>query len=226
MAVVSQTSSAIHSAEKTQSLYTTAAILAVVTIAYNLLEGVVSVAFGAGDETLALFGFGLDSFVEVLSGIGILHMVLRLRHNRQTPPDTFKQRALRCTGTAFYLLAAGLPITAIVSLIAGTVPETTLPGTVIALVSIVSMWLLIRAKVRVGTQLQSQAIIADAHCTRTCLYLSVVLLVASLGYELTGIGLLDTAGAFAVAIFAFREGREAFQKAKGISCCSCEGSCG
>lgn len=225
MAVAWQNRSVADSVGNKQSLYATAAFLAVVTIVYNLLEGVISVAFGAGDETLALFGFGLDSFVEVLSGVGILHMVLRLRHNGQASPDTFEQRALRITGSAFYLLAVGLPVTAVVSLINGTTPDTTLPGIIIALVSIVAMWVLIRAKIKVGKQLQSQAIIADAHCTQTCLYLSVALLVASLGYELTGIGMLDTAGAFAVAVFAFREGREAFQKAKGLSCCSCGDSC-
>lgn len=222
--VLSRTGAAVPARDK-QALYKTAALLAVITIVYNLLEGVVSVAFGAGDETLALFGFGVDSFVEVISGIGILHMVLRLRNSGPANPDIFEQRALRVTGTAFYVLAAGLTISAVWSVIAGITPATTLPGIVIALVSIVTMWILIRAKVSVGTKLHSQAIIADAHCTRTCLYLSVVLLVASLGYELTGIGLLDAAGAVAVSVFAFREGRESFQKAQGLSCCS-SGDCG
>lgn len=204
----------------TQRLYRTAAILAGITIGYNLLEGIISIAFGVGDETLALFGFGVDSFVEVISGIGILHMVLRLQRDGTANPDTFEQRALRITGTGLYVLAAGLVATAVIAIATGNKPETTVAGAVIALVSIVSMWLLIRAKMSVGRALQSAAIIADAACTRTCLYLSIALLVASVGYELTGIGALDAIGALAIAVFAFREGREAFQKAKGIACCS------
>jgi divalent metal cation (Fe/Co/Zn/Cd) transporter len=81
------------------------------------------------------------------------------------------------------------------------------------------MWALIHYKVKVGRGLGSAAILADANCTKTCLYLSFVLLVASAGYELTGIGGLDALGAAAIAVFAFREGREAFEKAAGETCC-------
>ena len=84
--------------------------LALFTIFYNLAEGLISTYFGAQDETLALFGFGVDSFIEVMSGIGILAMVLRIRKNPETPRSQFEQTALRITGTAFYLLAAGLGI--------------------------------------------------------------------------------------------------------------------
>jgi divalent metal cation (Fe/Co/Zn/Cd) transporter len=66
--------------------------------------------------------------------------------------------------------------------------------------------------------------LADAACSRTCLYLSVVLLIASLGYEVTGIGLMDSLGAIGIAIFSLKEGREAFQKSKGEPC-SCAGMC-
>ncbi|MBS1234034.1 MAG: putative rane protein, partial [Bacteroidetes bacterium] len=54
-------------------------ILAIITIVYNVFEGLVSVFFGTSDETLALFGFGIDSFVEVISGAGILHMIVRMK---------------------------------------------------------------------------------------------------------------------------------------------------
>src|SRR5512136_940714 len=81
--------------------------LALFTIFYNLAEGLVSVYFGAQDETLTLFGFGIDSFIEVMSGLGILAMVLRIRHNPDTPRSQFERTALRVTGSAFYLLAAG-----------------------------------------------------------------------------------------------------------------------
>ncbi|HZV83086.1 MAG TPA: cation transporter [Geobacteraceae bacterium] len=208
-----------------QQLYRTATVLALITIFYNILEGAVSVWFGAEDETISLFGFGLDSFVEVISGIGIWHMVRRLGKGDPADRDPFEQRALRITGGAFFLLAAGLTATAIISILRGHHPETTRWGVIISLVSIATMWLLMRSKVKVGKELNSPAILADAACTRTCLQLSVALLAASAGYLLTGIGWLDAAGTLAIAILSVREGREAFAKAKGLACgCSC--SCG
>ncbi len=206
-------------------LYARAAQLAAFTIGYNLLEGLVSVYFGFADETVALFGFGLDSFVEVISGIGIWHMMRRLRASTDGEgADEFEKTALRVTGASFYLLTGGLIVTAAVNLLQGTAPETTFWGIVVASVSIVAMWLLIRLKVAVGRALGSAAILADAACTRACLALSFVLLASSLGYEATGIRHVDTLGAFVIAALSWREGREAFEKARGGSC-SCGGKC-
>lgn len=208
-----------------QELYRKAALLALITIIYNIAEGGVSVWFGAADETLSLFGFGLDSFVEVISGVGIWHMVRRLQRGEEEKRDSFERRALRITGGAFYLLAAGLVATAALSIYSGHRPETTVWGIVVSLVSISFMWLLIHHKTKVGKVLNSPAILADAACSRTCLLLSVALLVASAGYELTGIGYLDSLGSLAIAWLSFREGREAFGKADGMAC-SCSCSCG
>ena len=207
------------SAAARRRLLSRANALALVTIFYNVLEGVVSVGFGLEDETIALFGFGVDSFVEVVSGVGIWHMLRRLRASAGAEgADAFERTALRVTGGAFDLLAVGLAATAAVSFAQGGAPESTFWGTVVALVSIVTMWLLIRAKVAVGRALGSAAILADAACTRACLLLSFVLLASSLGYRFTGIGGLDAAGALGIAWFAFREGREAFGKARGERC--------
>ncbi|WP_236019080.1 cation transporter [Geomonas propionica] len=199
-------------------LYRTALLLALITILYNIVEGVVSAWFGFEDESLALFGFGLDSFVEVVSGAGIWHMVRRQRGNPDQAPDQFERGALRITGGGFYLLGAGLLLTAVYDAFHRHAPTTTFWGMVVSCVSIMSMWLLIQQKVKVGKALGSQAILADAACTRVCLYLSVILLVSSAGYYLTGIGWLDSAGALGIAWFSFKEGREAFDKARGIPC--------
>jgi divalent metal cation (Fe/Co/Zn/Cd) transporter len=202
----------------TEKLYAAALLLAKITVFYNIAEGVISVFFGAADETLSLFGFGVDSFVEVISGIGIWHMVARIMRHPESAPDAFERTALRITGAAFYFLAVGLVATAAINLYSGQRPETTFWGIVISLISIGTMWLLIHFKLKVGRALNSDAVIADANCTKTCLYLSFVLLISSLGYELTGIGWFDSLGAFAIAVFSFREGKEAFEKAKGKSC--------
>ena len=198
--------------------YKRASLLAQITIFYNLIEGMVSVFFGAADETLSLLGFGIDSFVEVLSGIGIWIMVRRMLQNPDANPGPFEKKALQITGTAFYILGVGLFVTAGVNLYQGHRPETTFWGIVIAVISIFTMWALIHFKTKVGRQLDSEAILEDANCTKVCLYLSFVLLLASVGFELTGIGGIDSVGAILIAVFAFREGRESFEKAHGTAC--------
>lgn len=212
--------------KKNTALYQWASVLALITIFYNIGEGLVSVFFGLEDESFALFGFGLDSFVEVSSGIGIWHMIRRIRKNEGETADHFERTALRVTGSGFYILTVGLAITAIVNLYQGHKPETTFWGIVISLVSICTMWLLIHHKVKVGTELNSPAILADAACTRACLQLSVVLLIASVGYKFTGIGGFDSVGTLVIAWLCLREGKEAFEKAKaGSFACTCGGAC-
>ena len=207
--------------KNTEKLYERALWLAILTVVYNLIEGLVAIYYGVSDETLALFGFGVDSFIEVLSGAGIIAMILRIRQNPDTERSQFEITALRITGTSFYILAVGLGATVIVNLISGHKPETTLSGLIISIISIATMWLLIRAKRDVGEKLDSAPILADANCTLVCLYMSVVLLISSAVYELTGIGFVDSLGAIGLIYFAYNEGKEAFEKARGIEC-SCE----
>lgn len=195
--------------------------LALITVFYNLIEGIVSVFFGYEDGTVALFGFGADSFVEVISGIGIWHMIRRMKQNSNENHDAFERTALKVTGTAFYILTAGLVITVLINLYMGYKPKTTLWGIIVGSISILFMWLLIHFKMKIGRQFNSQALIADGNCSKACMYLSVVLLVASIGYELTGIGLLDSLGAVGIAVLSFKEGREAFEKSKDTLICCC-----
>lgn len=208
--------------EDNARLYKAAYILAIITILYNLVEGAVSTFLGYEDETLSLFGFGVDSFVEVISGIGIWHMLRRIKNKGEADRDQFEKTALKITGTAFYILVAGLVTSSVYNLITGHAPETTFWGIVISIISIITMTVLIKYKMLVGKALNSDAIIADANCTKTCLYLSIVLLISSAGYELTGIGGIDSVGALAIAWFSFKEGREAFEKAKTGKNCGCE----
>jgi divalent metal cation (Fe/Co/Zn/Cd) transporter len=214
----------MESLEKQRSsyLYRIAFALSLFSIGYNILEGLVSMYFGAQDDTLALFGFGADSFIEVMSAIGIAWMILRIGRNPSSSRSRFEVTALRITGASFYLLTAGLVLGAGVNLILGSRPETTFWGIVISLVSIATMGGLVWAKRTVGRRLESDPILADANCTLVCIYMSVVLLASSALYALTGLGFLDGLGALGLAWFSFREGREAFEKARGREC-ACEG---
>ena len=204
-----------------KKLYTTALWLAILTVGYNLIEGIVAINFGLEDETLALFGFGVDSFIEVLSGAGIIAMVLRIRQNPDSERGEFERTALRVTGFSFYILAVGLTATVIVNLVSGHKPETTVAGLIISTISIFTMWLLIRAKRNVGTKLNSAPILADANCALVCMYRSMILLASSAIYALTGFGFVDSLGALGLVYFSYNEGKEAFEKAKGIEC-GCE----
>jgi divalent metal cation (Fe/Co/Zn/Cd) transporter len=151
-----------------QQLYRTASLLALVTIYYNIAEGVVSVWFGAEDETVALFGFGLDSFVEVISGIGIWHMLRRLGSGDNPDADSFERRALKITGGSFYLLAVGLAVTGVVNMVQGHRPETTRWGIIVALVSILTMWLLIHLFIREGREAFQKARGLSCSCSGSC----------------------------------------------------------
>lgn len=205
-------------------LYKTAFLLSLFTIIYNIVEGLVSMALGYHDETLALFGFGADSFIEVMSGIGIAVMVARIKQNPGSPKSGFEIKALKITGTAFYLLAVGLLAGIVVNLVNHQKPETTGWGVVISLISIAVMLWLMTAKKKVGKALGSDAIVADANCTKICIYMSMVLLASSLIYELTGFAYADSIGAAGLVYFSISEGMEAFEKAKGNTC-GCAGHC-
>lgn len=199
--------------------------LALFTIVYNFAEGLISIFFGVEEETLTLLGFGIDSFIEVMSGLGILAMVLRIRQNPDTPRTQFEQTALRITGASFYVLAVGLGLTALYNLVTAHQPTTTLPGLIISLISIAIMWALVSAKRKVGRALNSAPILADANCTMVCIYMSVVLLVSSLVYQFTGFGFVDSLGALGLIYFSITEGREAFEKAAGLETCCDDESC-
>lgn len=204
-----------------EHLWRAATRLAVFTMAFNIAEGAVSILFGIADEGLTLFGFGMDSIIETVSAAGVLRMITRIRQG-DGERSRFEITALRITGWCFHALAAVLLAGAAVSAFTGRAPESTLPGIAISVVSIASMSYLIAAKRRVGRALDSAPILADAQCTLVCVYMSMVLLIASALFALTGAAYIDALGAAALAYFSFREGREALEKARGIDACSCE----
>ena len=205
-----------------KKLYKIAFGLAVFTIIYNIAEGLISTYLGFEDESLALFGFGSDSFIEVISGLGIAHMILRIQNNADSKRDDFERTALRITGVAFYILVFGLLTTSIYNIWTGHKPLTTFWGIVISIISILVMWILVVWKRKVGNQLNSTPILADANCTLVCVYMSVILLLSSGIYELFEIPYIDSIGTLGLSYFAFKEGKECFEKAKSDKNCCCD----
>ena len=203
-------------------LYKLAFALAIFTIVYNIAEGIISTYLGFDDESLALFGFGADSFIEVISGLGIAHMIIRIQMQPNSNRDNFEKTALRITGYAFYALVVALVITSIYNIWIGHRTVSTFWGIVISSVSILVMWFLVLGKRRVGKKLNSDPILADANCTMVCVYMSVILLVSSGIYELTGIPYIDSIGTLGLSYFAFTEGKECFEKVRSEKYCSCD----
>lgn len=197
-----------------QKLYKRAFALSMFTIFYNAVEGLVSIYLGYQDETLALMGFGVDSFIEILSGLGIAIMIIRINKHQKSEQSNFERTALRITGIAFYLLSIGLLAGITLNLITRHKPETTFWGVIISLISILVMTWLTYAKKKTGKKLNSEPILADANCTKVCVYMSVVLLISSLIYELTGFAYADIIGSAGLIYFSVSEGKEALEKAR------------
>lgn len=202
--------------------YDLAFALSIFTILYNLVEGIIATWFGYEDETLALFGFGVDSFIELISGVGIIYMVIRIRQNPHSNRSDFEKTALKITGVSFYILVVGLLLSSILVFYTGRTPETTFWGVVISTISIIVMLALIYGKIKTGKKLNSDAILADANCTKVCIYMSIVLLISSAIYVLTGFKYADALGTLGLAWFSFKEGKECFEKAASNKHCVCD----
>lgn len=162
-----------------------AVLLSWFTIGFNLLEGVVSVAFGVREESFALLGFGLDSFIEVFSAALVLW---RFRGEQGLDAAISLNKERRATfgiGVLFLLLGTGTIIASSIQWAAGAQPNTTLPGLIIAAVSLSFMFYLWRAKVHVARELDSATMMKDARCSLACIELSTVLLAGSLLFMLS-----------------------------------------
>jgi divalent metal cation (Fe/Co/Zn/Cd) transporter len=207
--------------DQIQRLYRIAFGLSLFTIFFNIAEGVISTYFGFEDESLALFGFGIDSLIEVISGLGIANMILRIQKNPNSKRGNLENQALRITGISFFLFVAALIISVFINIYTHHQPKTTFWGIIISLLSILIMWTLIKTKTSVGKKLGSKAIIADAQCTKACLYMSIVLLTSSLTYYLTRFSYIDIFGTIGIAYLSFNEGKECFEKIRNNNHCEC-----
>ncbi|PKB00382.1 cation efflux family protein [Flavobacteriaceae bacterium MAR_2009_75] len=203
-------------------LYKVALGLAIFTIIYNVAEGLIATYLGFEDESLALFGFGSDSFIEVISGLGIAHMIVRIQKQPDSDRDKFERTALRITGFAFYVLVLSLVVTSLYNIYTNHKPINTFYGVIISAISILVMWLLVAWKRSVGKKLDSDPILADANCTMVCVYMSIILLVSSGIYELTSVPYIDSIGTLGLSYFAFKEGKECFEKANSDKYCGCD----
>ena len=158
----------------------------------------------------------------MISSIDVAYMILRIMKNSASNREGFERIALRITGASFYILVGGLIVSSIYNLWTGHNPQNTLAGVIISLVSIIIMAGLVYGKNKVGKGLNSKAILADAECTKVCIYMSLVLLGTSGIYAMTKVSFTDSIGAMALAYLSYKEGRECFEKADNNEHCTCE----
>jgi divalent metal cation (Fe/Co/Zn/Cd) transporter len=200
-------------------LHKRALVLSWATVGYNILEGIVSIAAGLAAGSIALVGFGLDSFVESLSG---LIMVWRFTGSggRSAEDEARRERrAAKWVGWTFFVLGAYVAVESIHKLWAGERPEPSVLGIAIAIVSLITMPTLWWFKVKTAKAIGSRSFEADAKQTMACTMLSAALLVGLGLNAWAGLWQADPAIGIVIAIFLFREGYETLHQEKLCSCC-------
>ena|SRR3954447_21406661 len=188
-----------------------AQLLAAASITYNIAEAVVAVIAGLTAGSVALIGFGLDSVVEVSSGLVI---VWQFRHRI---PESRERLALRLIGATFFALAAYVTVESVRSLIGTGDPAPSGLGIALAAVSLLIMPLLSWAQRRTGRALGSASVVADSTQTLLCTYLSAVLLAGLLLNSVLGWGWADPIAGLIIAAVAVKEGVAA---CRGDACCA------
>ncbi|MGI8721190.1 MAG: cation diffusion facilitator family transporter [Geodermatophilaceae bacterium] len=187
-----------------------ARLLATVSVTYNVIEAVIAITAGMEAGSVALVGFGLDSIVEVSSGLVI---IWQFSHRL---PETREHQALRLMAFAFFGLAAYVAVESARVLFATGDPSLSPVGIGLAAASLVIMPFLSWAQRRTGRALGSGAVVADSTQTLLCTYLSAVLLVGLVLNATLGWGWADPIAGLIIAAVAVREGIEAW---RGEGCC-------
>ncbi|MDQ3629052.1 MAG: cation transporter [Actinomycetota bacterium] len=188
-----------------------AQLLALASVLYNLVEAVVAITAGIVAGSVALLGFGLDSCVEVSSGLVILW---QFRHRL---PESRERQALRALAVSFLGLAAYVGYESVRVLIGGSQADSSPVGIGLAIASLCVMPFLSWAQRRTGRQLGSAAVVADGTQTLLCTYLSAVLLLGLVINATLGWSWADPLAGLVIAAVAVREGVSAWQ---GEGCCA------
>lgn len=187
-----------------------ARLLAGASVVYNVIEGATAVTAGVAAGSIALVGFGLDSFVEVSSGLIILW---QFSHRM---PESRERQAQRLLAVSFFALAAYVTVESVRALLTGAEADSSYVGIGLAIASLLMMPFISVAQQRTGRALGSAAVVADGTQTLLCTYLSAVLLVGLVVNATLGWSWADALAALVIAGVAVREGVEAW---KGDGCC-------
>lgn len=187
--------------------------LARATIAWNIVEGLVAMGFGYQESSVALFGFGVDSWVEVGSA-GVVYWKLTRVAGCATTARERERRATRWISALFLALAGATAVGAVAQIASGGHPASSLPSLVVSVVSLALMAWLWNAKKAAATALDSRTLAMDAACSLACIQLSGVLFVGSLVYVVfPALWWADGLAALVLSVFIAKEGWEGWQAA-------------
>lgn len=180
------------------------------TIGYNISEGVIAVTAGLIAGSVALLGFGFDSWIEVAAASVVLHRLLAEIRGGEVD-EAKERRALRFVAVTFFVLAAYVTFEGIRDLVVGETPNTSIVGIALTGLSIIVMPSLAHAKTKAGRAMNSRLVLADAAETRLCAWLSVSTFAGLLAFALAGWTWIDPVAVLGIAAFAIKEGREAWE---------------
>ncbi|ODS31881.1 MAG: hypothetical protein SCARUB_02995 [Candidatus Scalindua rubra] len=201
-----------------QRLQKKALSLSYFTVGYNILEGIASIFAGLLSGSIALVGFGLDSFVESLSG-GV--MIWRFRkHGKisEEEEEIVEKKAIRLVAYTFFILGAYVLYESVKKLHFHEIPDPSLFGIVIAILSLIVMPVLFYMKYQTGKSINSRSLVADSKQTLACVFLSVALLIGlGLNY-LYGFWKADPLVGLIIVIFLIKEGYSTLKEEKLCSC--------
>jgi divalent metal cation (Fe/Co/Zn/Cd) transporter len=201
----------VQDADRRRQLGRRAQILAAASVSYNAIEAVIAITAGVVAGSIALVGFGLDSIVEVSSGLIILWQF------RHPLPESRERRALKLMALSFFALAAYVTVESLRALLGGHEPATSTIGMALAAASLVIMPFLSWAQRRTGRSLGSNAVVADSTQTLLCTYLSAVLLTGLVLNATLGWSWADPLAGLVIAAVALREGINAW-RGQGCAC--------
>lgn len=186
-------------------------LLSYLTVAYNIIEGIISVVVGSATGSVALVGFGLDSFIESLSGSVMIWRLSKHGKISEEEEERVEAKAANLVGATFFILAAYVLYEAIKNLVSNEVATPSLLGIVIAVLSLLIMPTLAYLKNKTGKEIGSHSLVADSKQTVICVLMSVALLIGLTANYLYGIWWLDpVAGLFFVFILV-KEGYTAIK---------------
>jgi len=193
---------------KIDKLYNKGLLFEYFTVGYNIIEALISIALGSIANSIALVGFGLDSIVESLSGFVLIWRLKQHGKITEEEEERVERKAMKFIAITFFVLALYVLIQSVKKLIFIEIPDPTLPGIILAIVSLIVMPMLAYKKYQIGKKIQSKALIADSKETLACFFLSLALLLGlGLNY-LWGFWQADPIAGIIIVIFLVSEGME------------------
>ena len=201
-----------------EKLHKKALLLSYFTIIYNIIEGLLSIFVGISTGSISLVGFGLDSFIESLSGSILIWRFTKSSHISNSHTDETEQKAIRLISFTFFILGSYVLYESIIKLIKQESPTQSVFGIVIALISIIVMIGLYKNKITLGMNNHIRSLVADSRQTLVCIWMSVTMLIGLGLHYLFGIWWSDAVAGIIIAVFLFKEGYNTYKEKRLCSC--------